>query len=54
MWVPTRLPMAPALAHFVNSTWDKLKEEESSYFNIREAYEVRNNIFDPRNWSKIK
>jgi YidC/Oxa1 family membrane protein insertase len=39
---------------FVNSTWDNLKEEESSYFNIREAYEVRNSIFDPRNWSKIK
>lgn len=39
---------------FVNSSWDKAKEEESSYFNIREAYEVRNNIFDPRNWSKIK
>jgi YidC/Oxa1 family membrane protein insertase len=39
---------------FVNTTWNSAKEEESSRFNIREGYEVRNNIFNPQNWSKIK
>jgi len=30
------------------------EEEKAPKFNILEAYEVRNNIFNPRNWAKVK
>lgn len=51
---PTTNNLGDRVLTFTNSTWDNGKEEGSSSFNVTEGYEVRNNMFDVRNWRRIK
>jgi hypothetical protein len=51
---PTTHDLGDRVLTFVNTTWDLSKDEGNSHFTIMEGYEVRDNIFDPKNWKRFK